>query len=161
MVKLKKSKFVIRGFYTDRPCSSNKKIANVSIDEYYIKNDYAKPQAEALFTYAISTCCGVIAYDKKNMLLMHLASGMNPEEVAELIRKRLSKHCKIILAPGSCCNMEFKNTLYDDIYDCLKKYNYDIENHAFTEPLGFIYADDEKIIFGSDEKVIDSIPVNR
>lgn len=119
-------------------------VADIGMNEYHIRDDM-----EVLITYGIITCCGMVVYDKNNLMLAHLAPDVSGFDVISLLEEnKLGSNSQILLFPGFACYVD-----YNDIINCVKDRTSNLSLNKFTGKYGVIYIDGKDLVMGNAKKI--------
>lgn len=122
----------------------NTLVADVSMNEYYIRHG-----SEVLITYGIITCCGIVVYDKNNLMLAHLAPDVSGFDVITLLdENKFESNFQILLFPGFACYVD-----YNDIINCVKDRTNNLFCQRFKGKYGVIYVDGEDLVIGNAKEL--------
>ena len=106
--------------------------------------------SDVLYTYGIEPCCGVVVYDSKHSILLHLDGSDIPEQVIELTDSLgFSSNSRVIVAPGITCGMMPGSFDYSSLESLYRNRGFDVTEHRIPSTLGFITVDNNNITIGT------------
>ncbi len=105
---------------------------------------------DILYTAGIEPCCGVVIYDKKHSMLLHLDGSEDYSEVIELADAMgFSESSHVIVAPGVSCGMVKGSFDYVSLESAFRERGFSVEEHRIPNTLGFITVDSNNITIGT------------